>query len=189
VCTSTCPLPLPLPAVKTYSHCLKDIDDASSPVAVWATQPAPEIAVKYWRLAANATVRDLILAVRADEVRGRRGARGQGGLLDESGFGVSWALRSQSTRNPHTALPPPTPNPAPFPFHFPAGGAPRREPHAGVAEVHRPQPLRVGAPVSRTAAADVRGSVPGACQQRAAAARARCGTGSVEMAAWVEGKA
>ena len=52
-------------AVKTYTHLLHDIDTGRLPE--WTDAPAPDIAVKYWRLDADATVRDLVLAVRADE--------------------------------------------------------------------------------------------------------------------------
>merc|ERR1711865_919105 len=55
-------------AVKTYTHALHDIDTATTgDVAAWRTEPAPEIATKYWDLAPDATVRDVIAAVRRDE--------------------------------------------------------------------------------------------------------------------------
>ena len=49
----------------TYTNALKDIDEGRIPE--WKTAPAPEIAIKYWRLKKDATIRDVILAVRADE--------------------------------------------------------------------------------------------------------------------------
>lgn len=52
-------------AVKTYTHALHDIDHGC--LSHWQTTPAPELAVTYWKLQPNATMRDLILAVRADE--------------------------------------------------------------------------------------------------------------------------
>lgn len=52
-------------AVKTYTHLLSDLDAGKVPE--WTGAPAPEIAIKYWRLEADATIRDLVLAVRADE--------------------------------------------------------------------------------------------------------------------------
>jgi hypothetical protein len=52
-------------AVHTYTNCLKDIDEGRLPE--WKHVPAPPIAIKYWRLAKDATLRDVILAVRADE--------------------------------------------------------------------------------------------------------------------------
>jgi hypothetical protein len=53
-------------AVKTYSHCLADIDAGKLPA--WDKVQVPEIAMKYWRLEDGATMRDLILAIRADEL-------------------------------------------------------------------------------------------------------------------------
>lgn len=50
-------------AVKTYSHALKEIDAGR----LWPDTPAPSIATEYWRLPADATMRDIILAIRADE--------------------------------------------------------------------------------------------------------------------------
>lgn len=44
-------------------HYTQDIDAGH----IWHNQPAPPIAQAYWRLPADATMRDLILAVRADE--------------------------------------------------------------------------------------------------------------------------
>ena len=49
----------------TYTRALADLDAGHLPR--WKTLPAPEIAVKYWRLGAGATMRDVLLAVRADE--------------------------------------------------------------------------------------------------------------------------
>eukprot|EP00040_Diaphanoeca_grandis_P033727 m.207194 g.207194 ORF g.207194 m.207194 type:complete len:338 (-) comp32977_c0_seq1:297-1310(-) len=54
-------------AVRTYTHALRDIDTPGSEAAVWATTPAPGVAIRYWKLAEDATVRDVIVAVRADE--------------------------------------------------------------------------------------------------------------------------
>jgi hypothetical protein len=50
-------------AVRTYTHCLKDIDEGK----VWQKTAPPAIAIKYWGLKKDATMRDLILVVRADE--------------------------------------------------------------------------------------------------------------------------
>jgi hypothetical protein len=52
-------------AVKTYTRAIACIDDGRLPD--WTNRPAPEIAVNYWRLGEGATMRDLLLAVRADE--------------------------------------------------------------------------------------------------------------------------
>jgi len=54
-------------AVKTYTHAIHDIDIVGSDAAEWATTQAPDIAISYWKLPKNATVRDVVLAVRADE--------------------------------------------------------------------------------------------------------------------------
>ncbi|KAI8825228.1 putative alternative oxidase AlxA [Fimicolochytrium jonesii] len=56
-------------AVHTYTHCLKDIE--SGQLRHWATTPAPEIAREYWQLGDGATLRDMVLAVRADEAEHR----------------------------------------------------------------------------------------------------------------------
>lgn len=52
-------------AVRTYTKCLADFDAGLLPV--WASTPAPEIAIKYWGLSPDAGVRDVIEAIRADE--------------------------------------------------------------------------------------------------------------------------
>eukprot|EP00128_Syssomonas_multiformis_P008790 Colp12_sorted_trinity150504_noHs@34761 len=56
-------------AVKTYTHCLEEIDNGN--MAVWKTKPAPQIAIEYWNLDANATMRDVIAVIRADEAHHR----------------------------------------------------------------------------------------------------------------------
>lgn len=52
-------------AIKTYTHCLREIDAGN--LADWDKRPAPLIARNYWHLAPDATMRDVILNVRADE--------------------------------------------------------------------------------------------------------------------------
>lgn len=52
-------------AVKTYTRAIEDIDSGKLPE--WQQMKAPDIAVSYWRLAPDSTIRDLLLAVRADE--------------------------------------------------------------------------------------------------------------------------
>jgi hypothetical protein len=52
-------------AVKTYTETLKLIDGGF--FESWKTLRPPPIAVKYWRMNDSATMRDLILQVRADE--------------------------------------------------------------------------------------------------------------------------
>jgi ubiquinol oxidase len=53
-------------AVISYTLYLKEIDEGRSP-----NIPAPEIAKRYWKLPANATLRDVVLVVRADEAHHR----------------------------------------------------------------------------------------------------------------------
>lgn len=56
-------------AVKTYTRAINDIDAGKLPE--WTDSPAPEIAINYWRLPSDANMRDLLLAVRADEAMHR----------------------------------------------------------------------------------------------------------------------
>jgi hypothetical protein len=56
-------------AVVTYSKLLKDMD--SGPMKHWNTTPAPEVAISYWHLLPDATMKDVILAIRADEAHHR----------------------------------------------------------------------------------------------------------------------
>ena len=53
-------------AVISYTHYLAEIDEGRSP-----NVPAPEIAKRYWGLPANASLRDVVLVVRADEAHHR----------------------------------------------------------------------------------------------------------------------
>jgi ubiquinol oxidase len=53
-------------AVISYTHYLEEIDQGRSP-----NGPAPEIARHYWGLSDNATLRDVVLVVRADEAHHR----------------------------------------------------------------------------------------------------------------------
>ena len=48
-------------AVRTYTHCLHDMDNGK--LEEWRNRKAPEIAINYWALDENATMRDVILAV------------------------------------------------------------------------------------------------------------------------------
>ena len=52
-------------AVKTYTHAIADLDAGKLPA--WNNMLAPPLAVEYWKLKPGATMRDLLLAVRADE--------------------------------------------------------------------------------------------------------------------------
>lgn len=49
-------------AVVSYTHYLADID-----AGMTANVPAPQIAIDYWRLPADARLRDVVIAVRLDE--------------------------------------------------------------------------------------------------------------------------
>jgi len=53
-------------AVISYTLYLKEIDEGRSP-----NVPAPPIALHYWKLPADATLRDVVLLVRADEAHHR----------------------------------------------------------------------------------------------------------------------
>jgi ubiquinol oxidase len=53
-------------AVLSYTLYLKEIDEGRS-----ANVPAPEIAKRYWNLPDEATLRDVVLVVRADEAHHR----------------------------------------------------------------------------------------------------------------------
>lgn len=53
-------------AVISYTHYLAEIDEGRS-----QNVPAPEIAKRYWGLAEDATLRDVVLVVRADEAHHR----------------------------------------------------------------------------------------------------------------------
>lgn len=44
---------------------LQDLDDGKLPQ--WTSLQAPDIGKNYWKLAPDATMRDLLLAIRADE--------------------------------------------------------------------------------------------------------------------------
>lgn len=56
-------------AVHTYTTIIEAIDDGR--LGEWRTQRAPAIAIDYWQLGPDATMRDLMLAVRADEANHR----------------------------------------------------------------------------------------------------------------------
>ena len=55
-------------AVKTYTHALADVDAKGSDASAWASEPAPDIAIQYWRLPPDAS----------GARRRRRGAGGRG---------------------------------------------------------------------------------------------------------------
>jgi ubiquinol oxidase len=53
-------------AVTSYTEYLAGVDEGAHP-----NVPAPKIAIDYWKLASDATLRDVIIAVRADEAHHR----------------------------------------------------------------------------------------------------------------------
>lgn len=56
-------------AVFTYSKCLKDIESGS--LKHWQTKAAPDVAIRYWKLPETASMKDVVLAIRADEAHHR----------------------------------------------------------------------------------------------------------------------
>lgn len=56
-------------AVRTYTHCVNDIQTGLLPE--WKEMPAPQIAKDYWRLPEDAMMLDVVKAVRADEATHR----------------------------------------------------------------------------------------------------------------------
>ena len=62
----------------TYTHILEELDSGRLPM--WERLPAPEVAVRYWHLPSDALMRDVILAIRADEAHHRVVNHTLGGL-------------------------------------------------------------------------------------------------------------
>ncbi|KAI0801802.1 AOX, alternative oxidase mitochondrial precursor [Irpex lacteus] len=56
-------------AVRTYTHCIEEIEAGHVPG--WKDKAAPSIAKEYWRLKDDATLLDVIYAVRSDETTHR----------------------------------------------------------------------------------------------------------------------
>ena len=54
----------------TYTDILDQLDAGKLPT--WSKLPAPDIAVTYWQLGEAALMRDVILAIRADEAHHRK---------------------------------------------------------------------------------------------------------------------
>lgn len=52
-------------AVVTYTKCLQQLDNKQLPL--FEKLEAPKISIRYWRLGENATMRDVLLSMRADE--------------------------------------------------------------------------------------------------------------------------
>jgi hypothetical protein len=57
-------------AVITYTRCIEALDAGRLPI--WSNTPAPKIAKNYWKLSDNAMMKDVLLAVRADEATHRQ---------------------------------------------------------------------------------------------------------------------
>ncbi|CAF1139814.1 unnamed protein product [Adineta steineri] len=57
-------------AVITYTRCLQELDAGRLPI--WSKTPAPSIAKSYWKLKDDAMMKDVLLAVRADEATHRQ---------------------------------------------------------------------------------------------------------------------
>jgi len=57
-------------AVKTYSHMMHEVENGC--LSHWKTTPAPEIARDYWKLPDNATMKEVVAMIRADEAHHRR---------------------------------------------------------------------------------------------------------------------
>jgi len=76
-------------AVVSYTSYLEQLDSG-----VVANVPAPQIAIDYWRLAPDARLREVILAVRADEARHRD---------VNHGFADALAGKAQAGQSPHAA--------------------------------------------------------------------------------------
>jgi ubiquinol oxidase len=53
-------------AVYSYTEYLREIDSGKIP-----NTPAPQIAIDYWKLGQDATLRDVVIAVREDEAKHR----------------------------------------------------------------------------------------------------------------------
>jgi hypothetical protein len=53
-------------AVKTYTNLLKDLDEGRLPY--WTNKSADEDSIRYWGLRKDAKLRDVLVAIRADEV-------------------------------------------------------------------------------------------------------------------------
>lgn len=56
-------------AVYTYTHAIADLEAGLLPE--WSNKPAPGIAIEYWRLPEDAKMRDVLYAVRSDEMTHR----------------------------------------------------------------------------------------------------------------------
>ena len=55
-------------AVHTYTVMMKDIDRENGPLTDWRTKSVPKEFTRYWGVPENATYRDIVLCIRADEI-------------------------------------------------------------------------------------------------------------------------
>jgi len=65
-------------ATATYAKLLQQIDDGVLPE--WKDKAAPPIAIKYWKMKSDATWRDVVALLRADEAHHREVNHGFAGL-------------------------------------------------------------------------------------------------------------
>ena len=54
-------------AVKTYTHMLEEINSDSSSISHWKSTPAHPNSIEYWNLEKDATLLDVVMAIRKDE--------------------------------------------------------------------------------------------------------------------------
>ena len=69
-------------AVITYTRCIDDLEKGKLPE--FSSRKAPDLAIKYWKMPENATVKDLIYYVRADESKHREVNHTFGNLIQKS---------------------------------------------------------------------------------------------------------
>lgn len=82
-------------AVKTYTQCLNDFD--AGKLRYWQNMPADIEAIKYWGLPENATFRDVLVEIRADEVLHREVNHN---MADKDAFDKWEAPEYHVTNNP-----------------------------------------------------------------------------------------
>jgi len=129
--------------VKTYTRAINDLDAGRLPK--WTEMQAPDIGKFYWRLEKDANMRDLLLAVRADEAcEWRRRLGGTRGL--RRGFPGHLTLPdlpAQHTCPAHPSYPQPLTYPPSHPtVPCPPACRPHlREPHLQRPERRRLQPI------------------------------------------------
>jgi hypothetical protein len=54
-------------AVKTYTHMIEEIEIEGSSINSWKTRPAHPNSIEYWKMSPNATLLDVVKAIRKDE--------------------------------------------------------------------------------------------------------------------------